>query len=389
MEELRTLIGRLHAVPLDRSPSAVGVPFHRGARRRLVRRLHQGSSQHDGRTCGHGDARGHIRLCVRRGADVPAHQDRPSGRGAVRRHRTHQHRCRRFRPPRVARGKVVAGRREGARQGCAELRARRAVSLHLRQGHAEDAVQQDDLRPPRLCNRVASLCEVKALAKSQGATINDVVLALCAGGLRRYLAEHDALPKKPLAIGVPVSMRPPGNEQLNNQVFFTLSRLPTDVADPLPRLAAARTAGSEAKNLFADMRDLITTDVALPGAPLVAVGLTRLWAAARADELRLAVIQYRDLERAGTQTDHVLPRRAGYALFPRLDPLSRLRSEHHRKDSSSILASSPVAKPYPTRSASPTFWSRTSRPCMLPHGQVGSATRLGSRSQCSLPSAQL
>ena len=126
------------------------------------------------------------------------------------------------------------------------------------------------------------LPEVKALAKSRGVTINDVVLALCAGALRRYLVEHAALPEKPLTAGVPVSVRPFGNAQLNNQVVFTLSRLPTDVAEPLPRLAAAQAAGQEAKNLFADMRDLVTTDVSILGAPLVVMGLTRLWAGARA-----------------------------------------------------------------------------------------------------------
>ena len=126
------------------------------------------------------------------------------------------------------------------------------------------------------------LREVRALAKSRGVTINDVVLALCAGALRRYLAERGALPEKPLTAGLPVSVRPPGNAQLNNQVLFTLSRLPTDIAEPLPRLAAAQTAGQEAKNLFADMRDLVTTDVSILGAPLFVIGLTRLWAGARA-----------------------------------------------------------------------------------------------------------
>jgi WS/DGAT/MGAT family acyltransferase len=127
-----------------------------------------------------------------------------------------------------------------------------------------------------------SLPEVKAFAKSRGVTINDVVLALCAGALRRYLVEHGALPQKPLTAGVPVSVRPPGDSQLNNQVMFTLSHLPTDVAEPLPRLAAARAAGSEAKSLFADVRDLVTTDVSILGAPLVVIGLAGLWAGARA-----------------------------------------------------------------------------------------------------------
>ena len=106
-------------------------------------------------------------------------------------------------------------------------------------------------------------------------------MALCAGALRRYLADHAALPDKGLAVGVPASIRPPGNAQLNNQVVFTLSRLPTDVAEPLPRLAAAKAAGQEAKNLFADMRDLLTTDISIVAAPLVVMGLTRVWAAAR------------------------------------------------------------------------------------------------------------
>ena len=123
--------------------------------------------------------------------------------------------------------------------------------------------------------------EVRALAKARGVTVNDIVLALCAGALRRYLLEHAALPDKGLAVGVPASIRPPGNAQLNNQVVFTLSRLPTDVAEPLPRLAAAQAAGQEAKNLFADMRDLLTTDISIVAAPLVVMGLTRLWAAAR------------------------------------------------------------------------------------------------------------
>ena len=123
--------------------------------------------------------------------------------------------------------------------------------------------------------------EVRALAKARGVTVNDIVLALCAGALRRYLVEHAALPDKGLAVGMPASIRPPGNAQLNNQVVFTLSRLPTDVAEPLPRLAAAQAAGQEAKNLFADMRDLLTTDISIVAAPLVVMGLTRLWAAAR------------------------------------------------------------------------------------------------------------
>ena len=85
-----------------------------------------------------------------------------------------------------------------------------------------------------------------------------------------------------MTAGVPASLRALGDAKLNNQVVFTLSRLPTDVAEPLPRLAASQAAAQEAKNLFADMRDLLTTDISILGAPLVVMGLTRLWAGARA-----------------------------------------------------------------------------------------------------------
>ena len=79
-----------------------------------------------------------------------------------------------------------------------------------------------------------------------------------------------------------LDLLPPGDAQLNNQVVFTLSRLPTDVAEPLPRLAAAQAAGQEAKNLFADIRGLLTTDISILGAPLVVTGLARLWGHTRA-----------------------------------------------------------------------------------------------------------
>jgi len=120
------------------------------------------------------------------------------------------------------------------------------------------------------------LSEVKAVAKASNATINDVVLALCAGALRRYLIEHKSLPEQQLTAAVPASLRAPGDARLNNQVVFSLCRLATDVHDPLARLAATRVAAGEGKELFADMKDLLTTDVSVLGAPLAMTGFFRL-----------------------------------------------------------------------------------------------------------------
>ena len=212
------------------------------------------------------------------------------------------------------------------------------------------------------------LPEVRALAKSRGVTINDVVLALCAGALRRYLVEHAALPQKPLTAGVPVSVRPLGNAQLNNQVMFTLSRLPTDVAEPLPRLAAAQAAGQEAKNLFADMRDLVTTDVSILGVPLLVMGLTRLWRARarRTTSGRFSILPSRTCPDRGRPciASARRPRTIFRFRFPTTAARSTLRCR--AISISSISASSPAAKPCPMRSASPTSSLKTSPRCEKP-----------------------
>jgi diacylglycerol O-acyltransferase / wax synthase len=122
-----------------------------------------------------------------------------------------------------------------------------------------------------------SLADVKAVAKARHATINDVVLAICAGALRRYLTDRDALPDKPLMAGVPISLREPGDTRMNNQVVFSLCRLATDVADPLQRLAAIVAAAQQAKGVFLDVKGAVTTDISFLWAPVLLSGLSRMW----------------------------------------------------------------------------------------------------------------
>ncbi len=121
-----------------------------------------------------------------------------------------------------------------------------------------------------------SLPDMKALAKASNATVNDVVLAVCAGALRRYLSERQSLPDLPLTAAVPASLRAPGDTRMNNQLMFLLCRLATDVSDPLVRLAATQAAAREAKDLAADMKDLLTADVPALGAPTIMTGLYQL-----------------------------------------------------------------------------------------------------------------
>jgi WS/DGAT/MGAT family acyltransferase len=126
-----------------------------------------------------------------------------------------------------------------------------------------------------------SLTDVKRIAKARNATVNDVVLAVCAGALCRYLSARKALPKKPLIAAVPVSLREPGHTEMNNQVAAVLCSLATDVADPLQRLAVIAASAEDSKQRFFDIRDIWPLDISFFGAPILATGLARLAAYTR------------------------------------------------------------------------------------------------------------
>src|SRR5258706_13378229 len=80
------------------------------------------------------------------------------------------------------------------------------------------------------------MAELKALRRAHDATLNDVVLMICGGALRRYFLDHGALPRKSLVAAVPVSTRAAGDTASNNQASMTVVNLGTHIADPLKRL---------------------------------------------------------------------------------------------------------------------------------------------------------
>lgn len=99
----------------------------------------------------------------------------------------------------------------------------------------------------RFATQQYPLDAVKAIAKAAGGTLNDVVLALCASSLRRFLAELAALPDKPLVAMIPVSVRPRDDPGGGNAVGSILASLATDVDDPKKRLEAIMTSTRRAK----------------------------------------------------------------------------------------------------------------------------------------------
>ncbi|HUY21180.1 MAG TPA: wax ester/triacylglycerol synthase family O-acyltransferase [Acidimicrobiales bacterium] len=93
-----------------------------------------------------------------------------------------------------------------------------------------------------------ALEDVQGIKRACGTTVNDVVLALCAGALRRYLVEGDELPDDPLVATVPVSVAPAvPNHRGVNKVSAMFVALPCQIADPVERLLAIRDSTKGAK----------------------------------------------------------------------------------------------------------------------------------------------
>ena len=122
-----------------------------------------------------------------------------------------------------------------------------------------------------------SLDEVKRVAHAHDAKLNDVVLAICSGALRTYLARHGGIPEKPLVAGMPFSLREPGNTEYSTQATMTLVNLATDIADPVQRLRAIRDASGAIKSVAGRAKSLIPTDTPSFGAPWLLGGLAALY----------------------------------------------------------------------------------------------------------------
>ena len=88
---------------------------------------------------------------------------------------------------------------------------------------------------------------IRAIRKAvPGVTVNDVVLAICAGGLRSYLDSRGELPVKPLVAMAPISVR--GEEEgTGNQVSAMLVSLATDIDDAVDRLVHIRASTQRSK----------------------------------------------------------------------------------------------------------------------------------------------
>ncbi len=112
--------------------------------------------------------------------------------------------------------------------------------------------------------RTFDLNEVKAIKNGQpGTTVNDVVVTVCGGALRRYLEAKHELPAESLVAMAPMSVRPDEKKRAAGNLVTAMS-LPirSDIADPLERLMAVSRESVQAKKLTHTMGPHLAADAA-------------------------------------------------------------------------------------------------------------------------------
>ncbi len=94
------------------------------------------------------------------------------------------------------------------------------------------------------------LALIKAIGKSQGASINDVLMTLCDLAISRYYAEKGQAPKEPMVAFIPVNLRNPDDPESGNLVSMLQVRMAGQHADPLAALRQIKASSSTAQELF-------------------------------------------------------------------------------------------------------------------------------------------
>jgi diacylglycerol O-acyltransferase / wax synthase len=131
------------------------------------------------------------------------------------------------------------------------------------------------------------LAELRAVAHAHGATLNEVLMMVCSGGLRGYWqAHHKAIPRKSMVAAVPISLRVAGDTRADNQASMSFISLGTQIADARRRFAHIRAASAAMKATMGDLKSVLPTDYPSIGVPWLLKAATALYGKARmADRL--------------------------------------------------------------------------------------------------------
>jgi diacylglycerol O-acyltransferase len=104
----------------------------------------------------------------------------------------------------------------------------------------------------RLATQNYDLARFKALADATGATVNDLLLAVAAGGIRKYLLELDALPAEPVVASVPIGLPRPDGKSGNAVAGFVVP-IGTDHDDPVERVRVINAITTKTKEQMLGM----------------------------------------------------------------------------------------------------------------------------------------
>ncbi len=134
-----------------------------------------------------------------------------------------------------------------------------------------------------------TLDDIKEVKNAAGTTVNDVVLAICSGVLRKWLETHDVLPDRDLLAMVPLSVRSSSDAHaIGNHVSFTVADLATSEDDIRARLQRIHEAMQDAKASHETLPANILTDISQIAPPAVSALASRLIASTNlADRLTL------------------------------------------------------------------------------------------------------
>ena len=122
--------------------------------------------------------------------------------------------------------------------------------------------------------------DIKTVKNHFGVKVNDVVMALVSGVLRKFLADRGELPDNSLVAMVPVSVHEKSDRPGRNQVSGMFSRLETHIDDPAERLKSIAEANSVAKQHSSAIGATLLQDWTQFAAPAVFGVAMRVYAAA-------------------------------------------------------------------------------------------------------------
>jgi diacylglycerol O-acyltransferase / wax synthase len=123
-----------------------------------------------------------------------------------------------------------------------------------------------------------TLDEIKTIRGALGGTVNDVVLAICAGALRAYLIDGSELPMEPLVAMVPISVRSTDQKgDMGNRVSNMFVELATHIADPAERLKLIQESTKRSKEIATAIGADTLSNWAEFAAPALAARAARLY----------------------------------------------------------------------------------------------------------------